>query len=435
MKNYVVYLKCIDITNDGQGICKKDGLVIFVKEMLIDEEAEVKIIAEKKNLAYGIIDKLIVPSKYRQESLCPISYKCGGCDFLYVDYNYQLVLKKHILEQTFKNMDLNIKINDVIGADNPYEYRSKVQIPVNNHEFGFYRKYSNDIVEFDNCYIQSKLSNDIFKYLKEKLLNLRIDKYIRHILIKHCFGTNEVMLCLIVKDFNIPNIEELVNDIIIKFNDIKSFILNLNTRNDNVILGNEEKVLYGKNYVTDIFDGIKFNISLKSFYQVNYEQMRKLYYLAKDLADVNDQTKLLDLYCGIGTISLFMARFCKDVVGVEIVKEAIENAKLNAEINGIKNATFYLDDANNEMDKYLIDKDVVIVDPPRKGLNDKLINSLINSDIKKIVYISCNPATLARDLCKFEGYFSFDTVYPVDMFPNTKHVETVVLMSRVELVV
>ena len=302
MKNQIINLECVDISIDGQGICKSDGLVVFVKEMLPGEIADVKIIAEKKNMAFGIIDKLIKASPYRIKSDCPIAYKCGCCDYRYVDYDYTLVLKKKTLESTFRNM--NLHINDILKCDNPYFYRNKVQVPVRNHEFGFYRKFSNDIVEFDKCFIQTELSNELFNDVKKLLLNLKIDKYVRHILIKHGVGTNELMLALIVSDFNVPNLNEFVKSIISLYSNIKSIILNLNKRDDNVILGEEEKVLFGRDYIIDEFEGLKFKIALKSFYQVNYRQMIKLYSLARDLANVDKETRLLDLFSGIGTISL-----------------------------------------------------------------------------------------------------------------------------------
>ena len=430
MKNDIVSLKCIDISVDGQGICKKDGFVVFVKEMIPGEEAMVKIIAEKKNMAFGIIDKLIASSPHRIKPDCPISYKCGGCDYRYIEYDYQLKLKKDILISTFRNMGLDVNICDVLKCDDPMYYRNKVQVPVKDGAFGFYRKFSNDIVEFDKCYIETRLANDVFNDTKNLIKEYKIDNFFRHVLIKHARGTNEIMLGLIVKDFNVPSINGLVKDIVNQYKNIKSVILNLNTRDDNVILGDKERVLYGNNFIIDEFEGLKFKISFKSFYQVNYHQMIKLYNLAKDLADVNKETRLLDLYSGIGTISLFMSKYCKEVTGVEIVKEAVDNAIDNAKLNGIKNASFYLDDARADLSKYLKDKDVVVVDPPRKGLSEKLINSLIENDVKKIVYISCNPATLARDLTNFKDNYSISDIHPVDMFPFTKHVETVCLLSK-----
>ena len=430
MKNEIIRLECIDITVDGQGVCKDNGLVVFVKEMIPGEIADVKIISDKKNMAYGIIDKLIVSSKHRIKPDCPISYKCGGCDFRYIDYPYQLELKKKILESTFKNAKVDIKVNDIIPCDNPIGYRNKVQVPVRDHKFGFYRKFSNDIVEFDKCYVQTNLENEILNDIKNLLFEYKIDSYFRHILIKHGQGTNEVMIGFIVKDLKVPNLNEVVNVLTSKYDQIKSVILNLNTRNDNVILGDKEVVLFGNDYIVDEFEGLKFKIAFKSFYQVNYHQMIKLYNKAKDLANVDKDSRLLDLFSGIGTISLFMSKYCKEVTGVEIVKEAVDNAKDNAKLNNITNATFYLDDARAELSKYLRDKDVLIVDPPRKGLSNDLIDSIKKTNINKIVYISCNPATLARDLKLFEDQYKFTDAYPVDMFPYSTHVECLVLIQK-----
>lgn len=429
MKNEIIELKCIDMSVDGQGICKKDGLVIFVKGMILDEVAKVKIIANKKNMAFGIIDEMITPSPYRIKSICPISYKCGGCDYRYIDYDYQLVLKNKQLIQTFNNFSLDVEVDDVIRCDDPMYYRNKTQVPVKDHQFGFYRKYSNDVVEFDECYIETRLANDILKDLKKDLLEKHLDKPIRHILIKHALGTKEVMIGFIVNDFNI-NLDSVVSSIVSKYKNIKSIVLNLNDRETNVILGDKEKTLFGRDYIVDEFEGLKFKISLKSFYQVNYHQMIKLYKQVENKANIDSNTSVLDLYSGIGTISLFLSKKAKDVTGVEVVKAAVDNANENIKLNNIKNASFILDDARNPLDKYLIDKDVVIVDPPRKGLNPSLIESIKKSNIKKIVYVSCNPATLARDLNEFKDLYNIGNITPVDMFPYTTHVECVVLMEK-----
>ena len=429
MKNDILKLECIDMSIDGQGICKKDGFVYFVKGMIVDEVADVKVISEKKNMAFGIINRMIKPSKYRIESLCPISYKCGGCDYRYIDYDYQLVLKKKQLIQTFKNFNLNVIVDDVIKCDEPLYYRNKTQVPVKDHQFGFYRKFSNDIVEFDECLIETKLSNEILKDLKILLIENKLDSYIRHILIKHGFGTGQVMIGFITKSFDI-DLKEIVNVITSKYKNIKSIILNLNNKDTNVILGDKEKIIFGKDYIYDEFEGLRFKISLKSFYQVNYHQMIKLYKTLETKAKLSLNDSVLDLYSGIGTISLFIANKVKDVVGIEIVKEAVDNALENKNINHISNASFILEDAKNPLDEYIKDKDLVIVDPPRKGLNDNLINSLIKSNVNKIVYVSCNPATLARDLTLFKDYFNYSSITPVDMFPHTTHVECVVSMQR-----
>lgn len=429
MKNEIIELKCIDMSIDGQGICKDNGLVVFVKGMILDEAAKVKIISHKKNMAFGIIDELLEPSPYRIKSICPISYKCGGCDYRYIVYDYQLVLKKRQLLQTFRNFNLDVEIDDVVSCDDPMYYRNKTQVPVKDHQFGFYRKFSNDIVEFDECYIETRLANDILNDLKKDLLEHKLDKTLRHILIKHAQGTGEVMIGFITSDFSI-DLSEIVFNITNKYKNIKSIVLNLNDKETNVILGDKEKILFGRDYIIDEFEGLKFKISLKSFYQVNYHQMIKLYNKVKEKAELTGNERVLDLYSGIGTISLFLAKHTKEVTGVEVVKPAIENAIENAKLNNINNASFILGDARDPMDKYLEDRDVVIVDPPRKGLNESLINSLIKSNIEKIVYVSCNPATLARDLTLLKDYYDYSNITPVDMFPYTTHVECVVRLQR-----
>lgn len=425
MKNSIVRAKCVDMSVDGQGIAKAGDLVIFVKEMITGEEADVKIIAEKKNYAFGIIDKLIKASPYRIKSSCPISYKCGGCDYRYIDYDYQLKIKKDVLINTLKDFT----VNEIIKDDDPFYYRNKVQIPVKDHQMGFYRKYSNDVVVFDDCLIESKIANEIITDLKKILVDKKIDRYFRHILIKHGQGSNEIMVGFIVNTFDL-NLDDVVEFLANKYDNIKSIILNLNDKDTNVILGNEEKVLYGNDYIYDIYDGIKVKLSLKSFYQVNYKQMLKLYSQIKQLSNVSSDDNVLDLYCGIGTISLYLARFVKHVTGVEIIEQAVNNAIDNAKINNINNADFVLADAGKDMDEYLKDKDLVIVDPPRKGITKQLIDSLISNNIKRIVYVSCNPATLNRDLQLLKDYYNIANIQPVDMFPFTTHVECVVGMQK-----
>lgn len=425
MKNEIVRAECIDMSVDGQGIAKSNDLVIFVKEMIKGEIADVKIIAEKKNYAFGIIDKLIKESPYRIKSDCPIAYKCGGCDYRHIDYDYQLSLKKDVLVNTLKGFN----VKDIIKDDNPYHYRNKVQIPVKDHQMGFYRKYSNDVVVFDDCLIESKIANDIISDLKQLLIEKRIDKYFRHVLIKHANGTNEVMIGFIVNNFDI-DLREIVDFLVNKYSNIKSIILNLNDKDTNVILGDKEKTLYGNDYINDIYDGIKVKLSLKSFYQVNYNQMLKLYSKIKEYSGVSKSDNVLDLYCGIGTISLYLARFAKHVTGVEIVEAAVKNAKDNALINNLNNTDFILADASKNMDEYIKGKDIVIVDPPRKGISQDLIDSLIKNNVKKIVYVSCNPATLARDLNILKEYYDINDIQPVDMFGWTTHVEIVVILTK-----
>ena len=410
---------------EGLGIARAGNLVIFVKGMIKGEEADVRIIAEKKNYSIGIIEKMIVPSPNRLQSDCPIAYKCGGCDYRHIQYDYQLKLKKEVLETTLKGYE----IKDLAAADNPFYYRNKVQIPCRDHKMGFYRRFSNDIVEFDDCLIESRTANQIISDLKVLLSDKDDSDKIRHIVIKHAQGTDEVMLGIVVNSFDI-DLNDITDTICHKYPQIQSVILNLNDKETNVSLGDEERVLYGRNHIFDVYDGIKVKLSLKSFYQVNYWQMLKLYARIKGLAQVKNNSRILDLYCGIGTISLYLARNAGHVTGVEIVKEAVEDARENAMMNHLNNTDFILADASKGMDKYLKDKNTVIVDPPRKGLSQELITSLCNSRVERIVYVSCNPATLARDLELLKEKYDVGTIHPVDMFPYTVHLECVVALQR-----
>lgn len=430
MKNDVLELECSDLTIEGLGICKRDGRVYFVKGLLPGERAMVKVVKDAGRVVYGIVTELLTESEHRVVPDCAIAYKCGGCDLRHVDYDYQLVLKKKLLMNTFARMGIVAEIGDIIGDDEPLYYRNKVQVPIRDGKFGFYRKNSNDIVEFEECFIQSALANEIVLSLKAKLLGLGITDYFRHILIKHARGTGEVMLGLIVNSSTVPHLKEAVGAIVREFPAICSVILNVNKRNDNVILGEEEVLLWGRDYIEDVFAGIRVRLSLKSFYQVNTNQMVKLYDQVVKVAQLNGEERVLDLFSGIGTISLYISRYVKAVVGVEIVEAAVLNAKDNALLNGIENVEFFLDDASVRLDHYLADKDVVIVDPPRKGLSKELIASLVDSGIGHIVYVSCNPATLARDLQIFGEWFDFSYIQPVDMFPGTLHCECVVSLRR-----
>lgn len=425
MKNDIIRCRCIDMSVEGLGIARAGNLVIFVKGMIKGEEADVRIIAEKKNYSIGIIEKMIVPSPNRLQSDCPIAYKCGGCDYRHIQYDYQLKLKKEVLENTL----IGYEIKDIVAADDPFYYRNKVQIPYRDHKMGFYRRFSNDIVEFDDCLIESKTANLIISDLKVLLSDKDDSDKIRHIVIKHAQGTDEVMLGIVVNSFDI-DLNDITDTICHKYPQIQSVILNLNDKETNVILGDEERVLYGRNHIFDVYDGIKVKLSLKSFYQVNYWQMLKLYARIKGLAQVKNNSRILDLYCGIGTISLYLARNAGHVTGVEIVKEAVEDARENAMMNHLNNTDFILADASKGMDKYLKDKNTVIVDPPRKGLSQELITSLCNSRVERIVYVSCNPATLARDLELLKEKYDVGTIHPVDMFPYTVHLECVVALQR-----
>lgn len=415
------------MTVDFYGICKKDGLVIFVKGLIIDELADVKIIKETKNIAYGIINELIVKSKYRVKEPCAVSNKCGGCDIQHIDYNYQLVLKKKLIENTFRNAKIKAKVLDVVPSISNYNYRNKIQVPVKGSSIGYYRSHSNDIVEFDNCYISSIKVNNVFNCIKNIINKYNINNDIRHIVIRD--SLTDIMVCFVVRKYNIPYINEVVNEIKNISKDIKSIILNLNDKDTNVIYGKESRVLYGNPYIIDAVNEYKFMIPLESFYQINTKQMVNLYDLIikNGLLNVNDS--VLDLFCGIGSISIYISRYVKRVLGVEIVEKSIEYANKNKLLNNIDNVDFVLGDANN-IEYYAKDYNVVIIDPPRKGINYNLVNTLNTIKFNKIIYVSCNQATLARDLQLLNESYSFSYTQPIDMFPQSKHIESITVLTR-----
>jgi len=430
MKNQILKLECIDITDEGYGVCKDSGLVIFVREMLVGEVANVKIIKEKKNYCFGIIDELLISSPYRVNSSCPIASKCGGCDLRHLEYRKQCELKESLLKDYLKKENLDIEVKPIIKADITDKYRNKVQIPVKDHHFGYYRNHSNDIVELDYCLSQSDNINQIYAYLKEELLLNNLDTNLRHLLFREN-KKGEVMLVYIASKDISKELENLNEKLLNKFPQIISIILNINKRNDNVILGKEAILLKGQNYLQDELNGLTFQMNYNSFYQINALQAEKLYQKVKELANIDKNTKALDLYCGIGTITLSLADQVKEIIGVEIIPQAIDNAKINAKLNNIDNVKFYCDDAAKDYQKYLKDIDLLIVDPPRKGISVDLINYLNNSNVSQIIYVSCNYKTLIRDLKLLQESYSFDCIYPLDMFPNTLHIENIVLLSKI----
>ncbi len=430
MKNDLVTCSCRDYTIDGYGIAEYEGLVLFVKGLLLNEKAIVKIISHKKNLAYAIVDRILEPSPYRTETACPVAYKCGSCDLQHMTYEGQLLFKKRLEENTFRQAHLDVEIADVTGADVPWRYRDKIQIPVRDHLFGYYRRFSNDIVEQADCMLHSEKENAVVAFLKNALLSTGMDKDVRHLVIKEGYYSGEMMVCFVTKKDIAKELGTVVKELVSAYPEIVSVLENIHPQENNVILAGGEKLLYGRDYITDRIGDLTFRISLHSFYQINVRQTEKLYAKVRELADLKGNERILDLYCGIGTIGLSLARYAKSLTGVEIVPEAIENAKQNAKLNGIDNAEFICSDAKDNLSDYLKGKDLVIVDPPRKGLSSEVVAALAESGIDRIIYVSCNPATLVRDLTLLSENYSFKKVYPFDLFPQTTHIETIVLLQK-----
>ena len=432
--------KCSAYNSQGMGIVKYNDIVFFVPGIIKGETAEILIVKMLKNYGYGKMINLIEASSHRIEPKCSVYKYCGGCHLQHMDRTCQAFFKTQLVKDCFRNIaNMDVEINDVLDMDYPYRYRNKVQVPFakdkdDNLKAGFYRLHSNDIIEFSDCLVQTELSNKLIQFIKSTLISLNIGEYFRHVLIKHAHNTNQVMVVLIVNKYPIIKLDILKEELINNFKEIKSIIVNINPNKTNVILGNEEVVLYGDSKIQEELNELYFNISSKSFYQINPKQTKVLYDLAIEYAKITKDEIVVDLYCGTGTIGLLAAKHAKKVFGIEIVKEAIEDAKVNAKNNKIDNIEFINADAKVGA-KLLLDSkqhvDVVIVDPPRKGCDKQTLEAINIFNPKRLIYVSCDPATLARDVKILSNYgFQPQIIQPVDMFPLTSHVETVVLLSR-----
>ncbi len=439
-KNDKVIGECIDYTHEGLGVVKIDGFALFVKNMCIGDKGEIVVTLVKKSHGYGRLLSLIESSDERVEPLCSIYKQCGGCQIQHLKYEKQLSFKQRHVESVIKRIGkIDAKVLDIKGMEFPYHYRNKVQIPFGKDKngklvSGFYRQNTNEIIDLNTCYIQSDLSNEVYLDTKSFIQKHYMDQ-VRHVLIKHGFHTGQIMVVLIVRDLSLKHINEYVAYITEKYECVKSIILNLNTREDNVILGEKEKVVFGTKTIEDRLMGFTFNISSKSFYQVNPIQTKVLYETAIEFAQLKPEDTLVDLYCGIGTIGMCMSLYVKKVIGIEVVSQAVEDAKVNAKKNNISNIEFMCGDASQQANKILASKqkiDVVVVDPPRKGCDLNTIETIVKMNPSRIVYVSCDPATLARDLSLFKdrGYETIK-IQPVDMFAHSVHVENVVLLHRI----
>lgn len=442
MKNELINVKCVDFTFDGQGLAKdKNKRTYFVPSLLIDEEAEIEVLYHKKDYDIGKIKKITKLSPYRINPKCPCATACGGCSFQNLLYEKELEYKRKVAINTLKSIaKIDVKNPSIIGMEEPYYYRNKIQVPFGYDKqkrlvFGFYRLKSHDIVPISECVIESKEHVSILKSIKDLMLSMKINAYdedkdegiLRHVLIRVGKVSKEIMVVLVVKEKQFKNKGVFVKELVKLNPEITTVIYNYNERRTNVILGEKEEVAYGRGFIFDSLLGINFKISSKSFYQVNHDQCEKLYSLAISKAHLTKEDEILDAYCGIGTIGLIASKYVKNVLGVEIVKEAIEDAIQNAKLNNIKNAIFIVSDAKDVMLKKAYD--CVFVDPPRKGLDPKFLKGIMNSHPKKIVYISCDVGTLARDLSILKKNYNIESIDFIDMFPRTFHVETVAYLE------
>lgn len=443
-KEYVVEI--IDNGFEGEGIAKINDFTIFVPNAIKGEKVKILIVKVLKSYGYGKIIDLLEKSIDRVKSDCDTYKRCGGCSLRHIKYEKTLEMKQNAVQSLVNKFLKNkIEVQKTLGMENPYYYRNKAQYPVGKNsegkaQIGVFANRTHEIIPIQECYIQNKKSQEVAKFVIEFINANNISVYnektrkglVRHIVTKVGVKTNEIMCVLVINGKEIPKEKELVTEVTKKFPEVKTIVKNINTQNTNVVMGKENIVIYGNGYIKDQLGKYIFKISPHSFYQVNPIQAENLYNIGVQAANIDKNDIVFDLYCGIGTISLFMAQYAKKVYGIEIVEQAIQDAKENAKINNIENAEFIAGDVENVLDDLINVKkvipDVIMIDPPRKGMDNKSVENILNIKPKKLVYISCNPATLVRDLAKFEEEYEVKTIKPVDMFPFTSHVECVAVL-------
>lgn len=444
-KEYIVEI--IDNGFEGEGIAKINDFTIFIPGAIKGEKVKILIVKVLSSYAFGKILEILEKSENRIEPDCKTYKRCGGCNLRHIKYQETLKLKQNavqsLVDKTLKN---KIRVKETIGMENPYYYRNKVQYPVGidkngKPQIGVFANRSHEIIPIEKCFIQNEKSEEIAKYIFElwnennyTIYNEETRKgLLRHIVIKTGIKTNQYMCILVVNGQGFDNEKEFVSKIANKYKEIRAIIVNSNMKNTNVILGLENRTIFGKGYIEDKLGEYIFKISPLSFYQVNPIQAEKLYNLGIEKAMITKDDIVFDLYCGIGTISLFMSKYAKKVYGIEIVEEAIKAAKENAEINSVDNVEFIAGDVEKVLSNIIYDRkiipDIVMVDPPRRGLDNTSINNILSIKSKRLVYISCNPATLVRDLAKLEEMYEVEEIVPVDMFPFTSHIETVTVLT------
>lgn len=449
-KNQILEVTVTDVTASGDGVAKAEDYPIFIKGGITGDVLSITVTKTNKTYGFGRINKIIKPSKYRITPPCPVFEKCGGCDFMHIKYSHQLKIKSNIVTGNLQRIggiyEDEYEYDGIVGAENTLNYRNKSQLPVGRLKgeaiLGFYSKGSHDIVPASSCLIQQESINTaarIFtEYANKNKLSIYDEKthrgILRHLYIRTGNNTGEMLLTIVTNSAKpLPDTDYLIQSLQDHL-DIKGVIQNINIEKTNLILGKENRIIHGENSITSMIGELKFKISMESFFQINPEQTYKLYSKALEYADLTGKETVFDLYCGAGSISLFLAKKAKNVIGVEIVEKAIENARENARINQIENAEFYTGDCTGIVSKLIKSgksADVVVVDPPRKGCSGELLSFLSEISPGKIVYVSCNSATLARDAKILKEYgYKLKRVCAVDMFPNSGHVETVVLLQR-----
>ena len=450
-KNDIVEVEIVDLTHEGAGVAKVNGFVFFVDNALPGEVIKMRVLKLKKNIGFGKVEEHVTLSPNRNQDIDATYLRSGIADFGHMTYEEQLKFKrKQVVDNLYKTAGISdVEVAETLGMETPYAYRNKAQVPVRRVkgqlETGFYRKNSHDLIPIEDFLIQDKEIDKLIVFVRDLLRRYDLKPYdekeqtglIRHLVVRRGHYSGQMMLVFVTTRPKIFRIDQIIAKITETFPNVVSIIQNINDKNTNAIFGKEFRTLYGQDTITDSMLGNDYEISAQSFYQVNTEMAEKLYQTAIDFSDLNSDSIVIDAYSGIGTIGLSFAKQVKEVYGVEVIETAVEDAKKNAERNGITNAHYVADSAENAMAKWSKDgikPDVIIVDPPRKGLTESFIKASVAMQPEKITYVSCNPATMARDIKLYQelGY-ELKKVQPVDLFPQTHHVETVALLSKLDV--
>lgn len=448
-KNQVVAVTIEDMGKDGEGIGKADGFTLFIKDAVIGDTVQARIMKTKNNYGYARLTEILTPSSHRVEPRCPFARQCGGCQLQALAYPQQLAFKENMVRRNLEHIGgmQEVPMEPIIGMEEPFHYRNKAQFPIGLDKngcivTGFYAGRTHQIIPNRECYLGVPQNRQILDIVIHHMEKYHIAPYdeargkglVRHLLIRYGFRTGELLVCLILNGKSFPHIEELA-ETLSRLPGMASIMLNINKRRGNTILGEQTVLVWGKPYITDYIQDLQFRISPQSFFQVNPQQTEKMYAKALEYANLTGKETVWDLYCGIGTISLFLARAAKKVCGVEIVPQAVKDAKRNAELNGVKNVEFFAGKAEEILPEKCqggqVHADVVVVDPPRKGCDKKLLDTVVRMGPQRVVYVSCDSATLARDVKYLrEGGYEVEKVCPIDNFPMTCHTECVVSIQK-----
>jgi len=446
-KNEEYIVDIIDNGFEGEGIAKIDNYTVFVDGAIKGEKCKILILKTTASHAFAKILEIIQKSEFRCEPDCDTYKRCGGCSMRHIDYDKTLDIKQekvqNLINKTLKNP---VEVKSVLGMGNPYNYRNKAQYPVGTDKngrpvFGVFAKRTHEIIPVKECQIQKKISSEIAEFILSEMEKIKVSVYnektgkglVRHIITKVGIQTNEIMVIIVINGKEMPHELTLANNIIDKFSEVRTVVKSINMKNTNVIMGDKNEAIVGRGYITDRLGDYIFKISPMSFYQVNPIQAEALYNIAIEKANITKDDVVCDLYCGVGTIGIFASKYAKKVYGIEIVKQAIEDARINANLNDIDNVEFICGDVEDVFDELIkkekVKPDVIIVDPPRRGLDEKTIQNIMKLKTGRVVYISCNAATMVRDLKMMEEMYEVAQVQPVDMFPFTSHVECCAVMT------